>query len=138
MKRNNFTHWIFKKCNSSQYVYHKYFLDIHVCLYCILQPKNQGPLLLEGPGIANIPQDIKEGTDHQEPGTHRDAITAHTVRRPEIMILGMLTIIISLSRFLGLLRANIRSSSMSMPDKKIHLQTKNTFTEVVKALSDES
>lgn len=103
-----------------------------------MQPKNQGPLLLEGPGIANIPQDIKEGTDHQEPGTHRDAITAHTVRRPEIMILGMLTIIISLSRFLGLLRAKIRSSSMSMPDKKIHLQTKNTFTEVVKALSDES
>lgn len=51
-------------------------------------PKNQGSLLLEGPGIANIPQDIKEGTDHQEPGTHRDAITAHTVRRPEIMILG--------------------------------------------------
>lgn len=90
-------------------------------MHCILQPKNQGPLLLEGPGIANIPQDIKEGTDHQEPGTHRDAITAHTVRRPEIMILGMLTISISLSRFLGLLRAKIRSS---MNDKK-----KNTFTD---------
>lgn len=58
-------------------------------MHCILQPKNQGPLLLEGPGISNVPQD--QGTDHKEPGTHRDAITAHTVRRPEIMILGMIT-----------------------------------------------
>lgn len=86
-------------------------------MHCILQPKNQGPLLLEGPGISNQPQDVKQGTDHQEPGTHRDAITAHTVRRPEIMILGMLTISISLSVILGLLKAKIRSS-MSMPHKK--------------------
>lgn len=83
-------------------------------MHCILQPKNQGPLLLEGPGISNVPQDIKQGTE--EPGTHRDAITAHTVRRPEIMILGMLTISISFSVFLGLLKAKIRSS-MSMPTK---------------------
>lgn len=84
-------------------------------MHCIFQPKNQGPLLLEGPGISNVPQD--QGTDHKEPGTHRDAITAHTVRRPEIMILGMLTISISFSVFLGLLKAKIRSS-MSMPHKK--------------------
>lgn len=85
-------------------------------MHCILQPKNQGPLLLEGPGISNVPQqDIKQGTE--EPGTHRDAITAHTVRRPEIMILGMLTISISFSVFLGLLKAKIRSS-MSVPYKK--------------------
>lgn len=96
-------------------------------MHCILQPKNQGPLLLEGPGISNLPQDVKQGTGHQEPGTHRDAITAHTVRRPEIMILGMLTISISFSVFLGLLKAKIRSS-ISMPHKKyiyrqeIHLQ----------------
>ncbi|XP_062617880.1 serine/threonine-protein kinase/endoribonuclease IRE1-like [Saccostrea cucullata] len=51
-------------------------------------PKNQGPLLLEGPGVKDQPRGENKKSDIPEPGTHRDAITAHTVRRPEIMILG--------------------------------------------------